>query len=46
MRASFIFAGVVLLACFALSQQPVTSAKTGESKQTGDAALKEMLGED
>jgi hypothetical protein len=43
MRGSFIFAGVVLLTCFAVSQQPATSAKSGESRQTGDSALKDMF---
>lgn len=45
MRGCFIFAGVVWLACFALSQQPATSAKSGESQPTsaGDSALKDMF---
>jgi len=43
MRGSSIFAGVVLLGCFAQSQQPATSAKSGESKQTADSALKDLF---
>lgn len=45
MRGSFIFAGAVLLGCFALSQQPAASAKSGESQQPspGDSALKDMF---
>jgi Domain of unknown function (DUF4440) len=45
MRGCFIFVCVACLTCFALSQQPATSAKSGESKQTGagDSALKDMF---
>ena len=44
MRGCLIFAGVAWLTCFALPQQPSTSAKTGENRQAGgDSALKDMF---
>jgi len=43
MRSSILFACVALLACFAFSQQPPPSTKTGENERTGDAGLKRMF---
>jgi hypothetical protein len=38
-----VFACFALLVCFAFSQQPPMSTKTGGSEQTGDSALKQMF---